>query len=295
MNKLLLKTTDALIIDTLRNCTNLMSIAIQHCYIHDTHMVQIVEAISGHHALRDLQLNSNYIGVRGCQAISTLLQEPSFNLRSLDLSENLLSVVDTSVSLQSQVHVPFSNVEEIFIKSLCDKSSINSTYLSNHAITNLILPDFDDPTIYRHTLTSLLRMNMGRNKSHVAIRKILENHSNILADMNPFFADWIFDDEQSLKALPHVINWLNEAAEALLPLYSPTGKISKQYSNIKRKKLSAIYQFARAMPLMFVTNIDVIYIVQKDQSQTMRIGQTDTDTKREKMNRVALDKCCVIQ
>ena len=130
-------------------------------------------------------------------------------------------------------------------------------------------------------------MNMGRNKSHVAIRKILEHHPNILADMNPFFADWIFDDEQSLKALPHVINWLNKAAKAVK---SP----GHYYKNIQQKKLSAIYQFARAMPLMFVTNIDVKYIVQVQENDNTIEAKLPQQSK-DMIRGVASDKCCVIQ
>ena len=263
---------DATITDTLSNCTNLTSIKIHRCLLRDKHVVRIVEAIRGHHALKDLRLDSNIIGLYGYHCIGTLLQDPNCHLRSLDLSTPYTFVLE------------FSRIQEIFIRALCNKSSINSTYLSSHTLAILKLPNGPDNLI----LSSLLRMNEGRNKSYIAIRKILEHHPNILADMQPFFADWILDDEQSLKALPLVIDWLNEAVKALLLLQSPRGKQSKHYSNIERKKLSAIYQFARAMPLMFVTNIDVTYIVQNDQSQT------DTDTKREMMNRVALDKCCVI-
>ena len=251
---------DAIITDTLRKCTNLTSVTLHECFLHDTHMVQIVEAIRGHHALRDIQLSSNCIGLRGCQAIGTLLQGPNCQLHSLDLSGNLLTVVDTSVSIYAYAAVPFPRVEEIFITSLCNKSSINSTYYSNHILTNLKLPggpeDPEDPSLTGLTLSSLLKLNKGRNKSHVAIRKILEFQPNIFSDMQPFFADWILDDEQSLKALPYVIDVLNKAKAARA--WSMIG----QHQNIKRKKLSAIYEFARTMPLMFVTDINVTYIVQ---------------------------------
>lgn len=269
---------DTLIIDTLKNCTNLMSIALHHCLIHEEQMVQIVEVISGHHALRYLQLNANGIGLRSCQAIGALLRGPNCQLHSLDLSGNPLT------RDRSDTYVPFSSIGDIFITTLCDKSSINNTYLSNHMIIKLDLLD-----VYQRgdTLTSLLTMNKGRNKSHVAIRKILEHHPNIFSNMQPFFADWILDDEQSLKALPYVIDWLNKAAKA----WSMIG----QHQNIKRKKLSAIYEFARTMPLLFVTDINVTYIVQVQENDHNTIEAKLPQQSKDMIRGVASDKCCLIQ
>ena len=93
-------------------------------------------------------------------------------------------------------------------------------------------------------LASLLQLNMGPNKSHVAIKKILKYHPNI--DMEPLF-DWDMEggDERNLKALPYVIAWFEKAEEAV------ADEEESSY-NIEGRKLSAIYQFAQAMPLLFV-------------------------------------------
>ena len=87
-------------------------------------------------------------------------------------------------------------------------------------------------------------MNNGANKSHVAIKKILKYHPNI--DMEPFF-EWNMEGEgeRNLKALPYVIAWFEKAEEAV------AGEEESSY-NIEERKLSAIYQFAQAMPLLFV-------------------------------------------
>ena len=57
-------------------------------------------------------------------------------------------------------------------------------------------------------------MNEETNKSHVAIRKILKYHPNI--DMKPLF-EWGAneDGEQTLKALPHVVDRFERAKEAV--------------------------------------------------------------------------------
>ncbi|MDB4430429.1 hypothetical protein N9140_00565, partial [bacterium] len=71
------------------------------------------------------------------------------------------------------------------------------------------------------------------------------NHPNI--DMEPLF-EWNMEGEgeHDLKALPYVVAWFDRAQEAVA---SDEGGDSY---NINERKLSAIYQFAKAMPLMFV-------------------------------------------
>ena len=65
-------------------------------------------------------------------------------------------------------------------------------------------------------------------------------------DMEQLF-EWDADGEQTLKAFPYVINWFRRAEEAV------TGDvITGGDYNIEERKLSAIFQFAKAMPLFFV-------------------------------------------
>ena len=92
-------------------------------------------------------------------------------------------------------------------------------------------------------IRSLLGMNRGtNNKSHVAMKKILRYHPNI--DISPMF-EWDSKGEQTLKALPYVVAWFERAQEAV------TSDEGVHYG-IHAKKLSSIFQFARAMPLLFV-------------------------------------------
>ena len=98
-------------------------------------------------------------------------------------------------------------------------------------------------------LDSLLHLNMNTNKSHVAIKKILQNHpyySNAL-DMEPFF-EWNMEGEgeRDLKALPYVIAWFEKTTKAMVD-----AGMGGTY-DIKKRKLTAIYQFAQAMPVLFV-------------------------------------------
>ena len=63
--------------------------------------------------------------------------------------------------------------------------------------------------------------------------------------MKPLF-EWDADGEQTLKALPFVIDWFGRAEEAV------AGDQDREDYHIENRKLSAIYQFAMAMPLLIV-------------------------------------------
>ena len=55
---------------------------------------------------------------------------------------------------------------------------------------------------------------------------------------------WDAEGEQTLNALPYVIDWFERAREAIAD--------DDEQHGIEERKLSAIFQFARAMPLLFV-------------------------------------------
>ena len=93
-------------------------------------------------------------------------------------------------------------------------------------------------------LATVLDLNRGENKSHVAIKKILKCHPTI--DMEPLF-EWDADGEQSLKALPYVVDWFERAGEAV------AGDIDGEDHRVEQRQLSAIFQFAKTMPLLFLS------------------------------------------
>ena len=74
------------------------------------------------------------------------------------------------------------------------------------------------------------------------MKKILKFHPNI--DMVPFF-DWDSEDDQTLKALPHVIAWYDKAQVAV-------ANDEEDVYNINQRRLAALFQFAKAMPMLFV-------------------------------------------
>ena len=81
-------------------------------------------------------------------------------------------------------------------------------------------------------------MNKGKNKSHVAIKKVLKYHPN--TDMEPLF-EWNTEGEgeRDLKALPYVlpyvVAWFERAGEAVADDEGESVVVDV-------RKLSAIYQ-----------------------------------------------------
>ena len=255
-----------IIATTLKNNTNLKHIYLNGCNITDEQLLPMAEAVRGLTSLEELNLHNNRIGDDGCDALATLLEDPLSNLQTLTLSINPISV-DGATALANglanntklkklDLHgnpMDQSSAKDIFCRLLCNKSSITSIHSSNHTLERL------SPWQRSwYDLDSLLDMNREANKSNVAIKKMLKYHPNII-DMEPFF-EWDIegDGERNLKALPFIIAWLERAQEAVASefelSYNPatTDDWRRVYGNIHKMKLSAIYQFAQAMPLMFV-------------------------------------------
>lgn len=129
-------------------------------------------------------------------------------------------------------------LEKSIAEVLCNTSSIEHIHMSNHTLENVRLIGKD----LGKELSTLLSMNTGRNKADVCKRKILCYCPNI--DVKPLFR-WNMEGqrEENLKALPSLIAWFEKATEAVLPDDS---------FNITGKKLNLLYQFACAMPLLFI-------------------------------------------
>ena len=245
---------DLAIANTLRCCRNLKYIDLS-CDINDEHMLPMMEALRGCQTLEEINLDRNRIGNVGCDALTTLLRDPNSNLQYLSLPNNQIGddgaiAIANSLTRNAKLKgLYLSNnrigqkVMDVFSKVLCDTSSINSTYSSNHSLLYLSL-SLSGPKNLK--INSLLRMNKCNNKHHVAIKKILEYHP---IDMEPLF-ELDENKERSLKGLPLVIDWFERAKEAHDQVPCSIESINEE--SIDRQKLSAIYQFASAMPLLFI-------------------------------------------
>ena len=254
------------ITETLRWCTNIKIINLEENSITDEQLLPMIEAIKGgcHSSLEHLYLFGNRIGNAGCEALATLLEHTNSNIQTLYLDENQIgnegataianSLANNTKLKRLDLRInPFDpSAVGIFCTVLCNTSSVNDTYCSNHTLKELFLSDEQEGQHADH-LATLLEMNKEKNKSHVSIKKILKCHPNI--DMESLF-EWDAEGEQSLKALPFVIDWFERAEEAVADSLddedSSKSDDEEDDYQIEKMKLSAIFQFAKAMPLLLV-------------------------------------------
>ena len=194
--------------------------------------------------LRSLNLSNNRnITARGCQSLAALLVNPKCNLEELDLNDNRIG--DEGALIFANAMASNRKLKRLnlygtvitaegwsgFSKVLCDASSINNTFLSNHTLGSFMANPPSD-------IRSLLALNRRfADKKQVAMEKILKHHQHF--DMQPFF-------EWDLKVLPLFIDWFERATIVRRP-----STAHKQ--NIRKRKLDAIYQFIHAMPEVFET------------------------------------------
>ena len=179
--------------------------------------------------MEELYVARNNVGNEAAATFANALTN-NHTLYELDLGDNPLI---TAVGWQA------------FSKILCDTSSVNATFLSNHTLfflghdlyghlPQLELNERDDMKEVA-MIKILLELNERDDKKEVAMIKILQCHDDF--DMQPFF-EWEF------KVLPLVISWLEKASECEMP--------ENFESNIEPRKLSTIYQFVRDMPVLYV-------------------------------------------
>ena len=245
---------DTAIADTIKCCANLREFTMRGCNITGEQLVQLVENIKDH-SLKYFNFYNNNIGNAGCDTIAELLKDPKCNLLTLNLKNNRISnegVIALVNSLVKNTKLkkldlrenpiddiptngnPIGNsaVEDSISRLVCNTSSINSIYASNHTLEKILLSDWNP----EKSLSSLLCLNGDQfahddrtpqpryrwtSKTQVAIKKILMYHPNI--DMEPLF-ELDSEGEWTLKALPHVIDWFERAREVALnsPSYTCT-------------------------------------------------------------------------
>ena len=232
---------------TLIQCSakELQNLYISNNGINDDGIEALVPALTNCNCLEELRVCDNpSITTRGWQSLASILESPNSNLQELYITRNNIddeaaATFANALAKNHTLHtLDLDNNPSItavgwqsFSKLLCNTSSVNATFLSNHALLLLSMGNIREEA--NEIIGPLLRLNDRDDKKEVAKIKILQCHNDF--DMLPFF-EWEF------KVLPLAINWLERASEYEID-FEP---------NIERRKLSTIYQFVRGMPLLYV-------------------------------------------
>ena len=234
------------------------------CNVDDQCLQTMLAAISGYKfQLKELNLRNNNIGRAGCGTLATLLKDPNSNLRHINLDRNrindscctaLADALKKNKKLQTLHLNQNPQITETgmyaFTEVLCDTTSINATCLSNHMLKKITC---HEGTMSKH-LTLLLDINSRTDKRLIAMQKVfsamqkvLKYHRNL--NMAPAFA-W------DLKLLPHLVDWFDEFRNRWK--YNCPDDFEEELggatAKLNKRKLSVMYQFVRAMPLMCVPN-----------------------------------------
>lgn len=225
-------------------------------------------------SLKELDLSDNRsLTANGLRSLSNILQSEGCCLQILRLEQ--IQVGNDEASALANALLGNKSLEKLVVKEitslvgwttfeklLCDTSSINNTYRSNHTLNQIECRRGLPLTLNVHRY-----LQMNRFKEHVATTKILMHHP--VFDMKPFF-HW------KLKFLPEIFDWFHKAPAILVVEKSSDGEVftlpfaplilevlaSSQLESVLEsvnpvteacdmilpRLLSSVYQFVRAMP-----------------------------------------------
>ena len=208
---------------------------------------------NGRSSLRSLNVHTMEFGavaerrgfsVNGGRAITNLLRSPNSSLEELrfDLNQvndevvaDLANALVNNASLES---LDFDRVQGItkrgwdaFAHILCNTTSIDSIYSSNHTLRNVSSPS----TI--SDLQHLLDLNYNENKADVARQKILQFHFTEENNLQEFV-------DMELAVLPQALSWIGRDV---------TSQNGNLWRAIGRNILgfSLMYRSLQSMPSLF--------------------------------------------
>jgi Ran GTPase-activating protein (RanGAP) involved in mRNA processing and transport len=249
-----------------QTASNLKQLHLRDNAIDDNGLKALVEGMKNCCSLRKLDLSHNEsVTADGLRA---LLRSDHCSLKELELwgmrigDERAVALADGLVGNNSMERLYFcpgsSGITSLgwsaFSRLLCDTSSVNNTYLSNHTLTNIGGYESHGPPMM--TRFHLFLGNFCIKQ--VAILKILMHHRDI--DIEPLFR-W------KLMFLPLVVAWFQKARpireEIRLHVHpehilhesemSPLHEFfMEEFDTFQSRELSAVYKFVRDMPMLAI-------------------------------------------
>ena len=207
----------------------------------DEGLQALVSGLINNSKLEDLCLSGHRsITAAGLRSLSAFFQSQSCALKSIWLhdmgigDDGACAFANGLVGNKSlkELRCDISGITDVgwsaFSKLLCDTSSVNNTYLSNHTLELIGRWHNSDtpPDIVRYLE---MKQNLAVSQADMVKIKVIMSHPHL--KMEPFFP-W------KLKFLPLVVAWLDKV-NSIFVVPSETGQ-----------ELSVVYQFVRSMPLL---------------------------------------------
>ena len=250
---------------TLRNSsTVLKDLILDNCnYITDAVVPTLVSSLGSIRSLKSLGMASCFWDItsrgQGWQTLATLLQNQNCMLTKLDIQENgsfdddaLVAFADAlrNNSRLCELNLignddPAESTWATLTNALCDKTSIETLYNSNHTLQKVVdkedgrvNPDsaeyFDSSYHFPQDLRSVLQINRRGNKAQAAREKIIRYH--MLKD-NVVNIESFLDME--LNELPSAISWIGRDELGLSVLFKLCKSVPDMFEskmNMKVKK-----------------------------------------------------------
>ena len=230
------------------SATELSVLEIDGSTIGDEGMRLLAPALAESVTLKELYVSEVGISSKGLKALSAVLKNPNSKLERLYMQDNLIGneeakILATSLAgnrtLKSLYFDGYNTTvtDEAwseFSHLLCDTSSVNKTFMSNHTLA-FMHSGFQNHNsdVIRSGVQPYLSYNLHDDK--VAMIKIARTPEVI--NMQPFF-------EWDLKVMPYAVRWFDDAIATLIANQMP--------ETLQQRKLSAIYQFIRGFPMLYI-------------------------------------------
>eukprot|EP00985_Skeletonema_marinoi_P025697 scaffold19122_cov162-Skeletonema_marinoi.AAC.6 len=155
-----------------------------------------------------------------------------------------------------------------FSRALCDTSSVNSTYLSNHTICDICIED--DGEFIPRDIALYLQLNK-EHPQYAARCKILMSHPHL--NMEPLL-HW------GLKFLPLAVAWIERSKPCTsLTIYDEDLDerrlvLEESEDAFQSRELTALYEFIRGMPMeVMKSRKELIVAAYDDNDEIARIDE----------------------
>ncbi|EJK75602.1 hypothetical protein THAOC_02667, partial [Thalassiosira oceanica] len=234
------------VIRTLRKLQRrLMVLDLEDCLVDESVLELILPSLKNLRELKEFSLQRNTLHNESCLLLADLLACPQCNIHILDIentgvdSEGLQAIANVLATNSKLLRLNLSgnsiNEEcwQTFSQQLCNTEK-NKARLSNHTLRSIQHPGISEE------LRLFLTFNQDTNKKRVVVKKILYHNGHF--SMVHFFS-W------GLRLMPNAVNWFDKAQTYFKWDDAPLSAFKDE--DIGRRKLNAIYQFVKEMPLQF--------------------------------------------
>lgn len=235
----------------------------------DIDLDQLVLALNRNTDLRTLNLVCNEIGQRGCASLAKLLSNRESNLEVLDLTGNSIDSESVIILINSlaknnklktlelgynirHIHIPPSGWAAL-LKCLCNTSSINDIFNSNHTLENVMGMNCMDPISWMarrnafdaalgidnaNLLFASIYVNGTLNRMLVARRKILWSHARGNVSIG--------DSSIATGAMPTIISWFQDNSN--IRYDNNDGRLGWTSREVTIAGLDSVYRLLRSRP-----------------------------------------------